>query len=117
MKELSKEMEKLAKGYSKYIYKNEDQLIDDFCNKIKEQKIGNLDLDTYSQFRFWKRETEDHLKGFYKDFKEETKDDKIPFDDFCEFIWLQMEDFIDEMPDDVSSLFKELNSRDDIARA
>ena len=117
MKELSKEMEKLAKGYSKYIEKNEDNIINDFCDKIREQKIGDLDLDTYSQFRFWKRETSDHLKNFYKDFKEETKDGKISFDDFCEFIWLQMEDFIDEMPDDVSSLFKELNSRDDIARA
>ena len=118
MKGLRKEMEKLAKGYSKYIYKNEDQLIDDFCNKIKEQKIGNLDLDTYSQFRFWKRETADHLKGFYKDFKEETKDDKIPFDEFCEFIWLQMEDFMDDMPDSISlELFKGLKAKDGMAEA
>ena len=117
MKGLNKEMKRLAEGYSKYIDKNEDEIVNDFCDKIREQKIGNLDLDTYSQFRFWKSETTDHLKDFYEDFKEDTKDDKIPFDDFCEFVWLQMEDFIDEMPDDVSSLFKELNSRDDIARA
>ena len=117
MKELNIEMEKLAKGYSKYIEKNEDNIINDFCDKIREQKIGDLDLDTYSQFRFWKSETADHLKDFYKDFKKETRDDKIPFDEFCEFVWLQMEDFIDEMPDDVSSLFKELHSKEDIARA
>ena len=117
MKELSKKMEKLAKGYSKYIYKNEDQLIDDFCNKIKEQKIGNLDLDTYSQFRYWKSESLDRLKSFHEEFKDETKDSEIHFDDFCEFVWLQMEDFMDEMPDDVSKLFRELNSKDIIAEA
>ena len=117
MKELNKEIEKMTKGYSKYIYKNEDEIIDDFCNKIREQKIGNLDLDTYSQFRFWKSETSDHLKDFYKDFKEETKDDKISFDNFCEFVWLQMEDFMDELPNDVSKLFKELNPGDEMAKA
>ena len=117
MKELSKAIEGLAKGYSKFIYKNQDKIIDDFCDKIREQKIGNLDLDTYSQFRYWKSETSDHLKDFYEDFKEDTKDDKISFDDFCEFVWLQMEDFIDEMPDDVSRLFKTLNSKDDVAEA
>ena len=111
MKGLNKAIKGLTKGYSKFIYKNEDKLINDFCNKIREQRIGNLDLDTYSLFRFWKSETTDHLKDFYKDFKEETKDGKISFDDFCEFVWLQMEDFMDEMPNDVSNLFKELNSR------
>ena len=117
MKGLSKAIDGLARGYSKYIYKNQDKIIDDFCNKIREQKIGNLDLDTYSQFRFWKSETLDRLKGFYKEFKKETKDDEIPFDDFCEFVWLQMEDFMDEIPDDVSKLFKTLTSKDEIAEA
>ena len=117
MKELNIEIEKLAKGYSKYIDKNEDEIVNDFCDKIREQKIGNLNLNTYSQFRYWKSETSDHLKDFYEDFKEDTKDDKISFDDFCEFVWLQMEDFIDEMPDDVSKLFKELHSGDVVAEA
>ena len=117
MKELNIEMEKLAKGYSKYIEKNEDNIINDFCDKIREQRIGDLDLDTYSQFRFWKSETADHLKDFYKDFKKETKDDNISFDDFCEFVWTQMESFMDEMPDDISRLFKEIHSGDGIAKA
>ena len=117
MKELSKAIEGLAKGYSKFIYKNQDKIIDDFCDKIREQKIGNLNLNTYSQFRYWKSETSDHLKDFYEDFKEDTKDDKISFDDFCEFVWLQMEDFIDEMPGDVSKLFRELNSNEFVAKA
>ena len=117
MKELNIEMEKLAKGYSKYIEKNEDNIINDFCDKIREQRIGDLDLDTYSQFRFWKSETSSNLKNFYKDFKEETKDGKISFDDFCEFVWLQMESFMDEMPDDISKLFKTLTSKDEMAEA
>ena len=117
MKELNIEMKKLAEGYSKYIDKNQDEIIKDFCRKIKRQKIGDLDLDTYSQFRFWKSETSSNLKDFYKDFKEETKDGKISFDDFCEFVWLQMESFMDEMPDDVSKLFKELHSGDVVAEA
>ena len=117
MKELSKAIDGLAKGYSKFIYKNQENLINDFCNKIKEQKIGNLDLDTYSQFRYWKSETSDRLKSFYEEFKKETKDGEIPFDDFCEFVWLQMEDCMDEMPDDISKLFKELNSKDEMAEA
>ena len=117
MKELSKAIEGLAKGYSKFIYKNQDKIIDDFCDKIKEQKIGNLDLDTYSQFRYWKSETSDRLRSFHEEFKQETKDDEIHFDDFCEFVWLQMEDCMDEMPDDISKLFKELNSNDIIAEA
>ena len=117
MKELSKAIEGLAKGYSKFIYKNQDKIIDDFCDKIKEQKIGNLDLDTYSQFRYWKSETSDRLRSFHEEFKQETKDDEIHFDDFCEFVWLQMEDCIDEMPDDISKLFKALNSKDEMAEA
>ena len=117
MKELSKAIEGLTKGYSKFIYKNQDEIINDFCDKIKEQKIGNLDLDTYSQFRYWKSETSDRLKSFYKEFKKETKDGEIHFDDFCEFVWLQMEDFIDEVPDEVSELFKGLNSNDFVAKA
>ena len=117
MKGLNIEMKKLAEGYYKYIDKNQDEIIKDFCRKIKRQKIGDLDLDTYSQFRFWKSETADHLKDFYKDFKEETKDDKIPFDDFCEFVWIQMESFMHEMPDDISRLFKEIHSGDGIAKA
>ena len=117
MKGLKREMNKLSKGYSRYIGENQDEIIDDFCKKIKEQKIGNLDLDTYSLFRFWKRETLDNLKSFYEDFKEDTKDKTIPFDDFCEFVWLQMENFMDELPDDVSKLFTELNSEEWIAEA
>jgi len=117
MKELNIEMKRLAKGYSKYIDKNQDEIVFDFCSKIMAQKIGDLDLDTYSQFRFWKRETSDNLKGFYKDFKEETKDGKISFDDFCEFVWIQMEHFMDETPDDISKLFKELHSGDVVAEA
>ena len=117
MKELSKAIEGLTKGYSKFIYKNQDEIINDFCDKIREQKIGNLDLDTYSQFRYRKNETSGRLKSFYKEFKKETKDGEISFDDFCEFVWLQMEDFMDEMPDDVSKLFKTLNSKDGIAEA
>ena len=117
MKGLNKAIKGLTKGYSKFIYKNEDKLINDFCEKIKEQKIGNLDLDTYSLFRFWKNETSDRLKSFYKEFKKETKDGEIPFDDFCEFVWLQMKDFMDEIPDDVSKLFTELNSKEWVAEA
>lgn len=110
-------MDRLAKGYSRYIDKNQDEIVKDFCKKIKQQKIGNLDLNTYSQFRYWKSEASDRLKSFHEEFKQETKDDKIHFDDFCEFVWLQMEDFMDEIPDDVSSLFKELNSNDFVAKA
>ena len=117
MKELNMEIEKLAKGYSKYIDKNEDEIVNDFCDKIREQKIGNLDLDTYSQFRYWKSETLDRLKSFHEEFKQETKDGEIHFDDFCEFVWLQMEDFMDEMPDDISKLFRELNSNEFVAEA
>ena len=117
MKELNIEMNRLSKGYSKYIHKNQDEIVNDFCDKIKEQKIGNLDLETYSQFRYWKSETSDRLKSFYKEFKQETKDGEILFDDFCEFVWLQMEDFMDEMPDDISKLFREINSNEFIAKA
>ena len=117
MKGLSKEIESLTKGYYKFINKNEEKIINDFCDKIKEQKIGDLDLDTYSKFRYWKSESMDRLKVFYKEFKQETRDDKIHFDDFCEFAWLQIEDFIDEVPDEVSELFKGLNSNDFVAKA
>ena len=117
MKELSKVIDGLEKGYSKFIHKNQDEIIFDFCAKITVQKIGNLDLDTYSQFRYWKSETLDRLKSFHEEFKDETKDSEIHFDDFCEFVWLQMEDFMDEMPDDISKLFKELNSNEFVAKA
>ena len=118
MKELSKEIEKLTKGYSKYIYRYEDEIISDFCDKIREQKIGDLDLDTYSLYRFWKMETLESLKDFYKVFKKDTGNDDIPFDDFCEFIWLKMDDFMGDMPDNISlELFKGLNVKDGMAEA
>ena len=52
-----------------------------------------------------------------EEFKDETKDGEIHFDDFCEFVWLQMEDFMDEMPNDISKLFRELNSKKIVAEA
>ena len=53
MKELNGIMQGMISDYSKYVDINSDEIVNDFCDKIREQKIGDLDLNTYSCFRFW----------------------------------------------------------------
>ena len=90
--------------YSKFIGENEEEIIDDFCIKIKEQMIGNLTLDEYSRFRFWKNHSGDYLKDFYKTFKAETKSD-IPYNIFCELMWNSLDEAIpEELKEIVSSI-------------
>ena len=47
---------KLNKKYNKYVDKNRNVLINDFCKEIRELEIGNLTLDEYTRFSFWKQE-------------------------------------------------------------
>ena len=81
--------------YSEFVGKNEKEIIDDFCSKIKKEMIGDLTLDEYSRFRFWKNHSGDHLKGFYETFKVETKSD-MPYNIFCELMWNTLDDALPE---------------------
>ena len=76
MNELNVMMQGMISDYSKYVDVNSDEIVNDFCDKIKEHKIVDLDLNTYSCFRFWKHVVHDSLKSFYKDFKKENSDKK-----------------------------------------
>ena len=55
--------------YSEFVGKNEKQIIDDFCDKVKNELLGNLTLDEYSRFRFWKHQVSKSLNTFYSQFK------------------------------------------------
>ena len=104
MNEVNAMMQGMISDYSKYVDINSDEIVNDFCDKIREQKIGDLDLNTYSCFRFWKHVVHDSLKDFYKDFKKETRDKEITFEEFCDFTWNEMGSMMDEMPQDIASL-------------
>ena len=81
--------------YSEFVGKNEKNILDDFCKKVKRELIGDLTLDEYSRFRFWEDHTSKNLKAFYKIFKEETKGD-MPYKIFCELMWNTLDDMLPE---------------------
>ena len=77
-------------SYSEYIDENEAEIVNDFCAKIKKDKIGDLDLNEYSRFRFWKHHCASTLEYFYKKFLKDTKAPELGFDVFCELSWQTM---------------------------
>tara|TARA_Y100000310_G_C20418067_1_gene685312 strand:- start:195 stop:536 length:342 start_codon:yes stop_codon:yes gene_type:complete len=99
----------IRKRYDKYVDRNREKIINDFCEEIKKEEVGDLTLDEYSKFRFWKYDQEGTLKTFYKDFKNKTKDDELDFYEFCSFIWAYM-DGIDDggLPDEIEAIIKGL---------
>tara|TARA_Y100000310_G_scaffold339816_1_gene433679 strand:- start:124 stop:462 length:339 start_codon:yes stop_codon:yes gene_type:complete len=101
-------VKKMINRYSKYVDKNEKIIINEFCEKIKKHKIGDLTLDEYSRFKFWKIETDEHLRDFFQAFKDDTKDKEIDYETFCEFTWNTVEDYIDEVPEDVKTVLQGL---------
>ena len=98
--------DKMFELYAKFIGENESAIVDDFCNKIKEEMDGALTLDEYSRFRFWKNHVNKELIEFYSRFRGETKTD-MPFDSFCELMWKTMGDI---MPEDSGELMEMMNS-------
>ena len=91
--------------YSKFVGKNKEKIIDDFCNKIKKELIGDLTLDEYSRFAFWKEHVGSELNHFYSKFKEDTKSD-LPYNVFCELMWntLDGKDLPEELQEIMSSI-------------
>ena len=93
--------------YSEFVGKNEKEIIDDFCSKVKRETIGDLTLDEYSRFRFWEDHLSDELKSFYKVFKDETKSD-VSYNTFCELMWNTLDsslpENLQEMMDSIKTL-------------
>ena len=89
--------------YSEFVGKNETQIIDDFCDKVRNELDADLTLNEYSKFRFWKHHVSKALNSFYKKFKKDTGASDTTYDDFCEFMWKDLEENIDE-----NSAFKAL---------
>ena len=98
--------DKMFELYAKFIGKNEKKIIDDFCKKIKRELIGDLTLDEYSRFRFWKNHSNKYLRTFYKVFKEDTKGE-MPYDIFCELMWNTLDD---ALPEDLQEILDSVKS-------
>ena len=96
--------EKMSKRYEIYMNNNEDMIVDDFCKEIKKERVSDLTLEEYSQFRFWKEETSEELKSFYKRFKKDTRDEAITFEKFCRFTWINMDKIEHGLPDELKSM-------------
>lgn len=90
----------MLNAYSLYVEKNEEEIINDFCDKIRNDLIGDLTLDEYSKFRFWKDLTSDELRFFYKKFRKETKTD-MNYNSFCEYMWFVLDPADESIPDEV----------------
>ena len=99
--------DKMFELYSKFIGENEEVIIDDFCDKIKKELIGDLTLDEYSRFRFWKDHSSKHLKTFYKTFKGETKSD-MPYNIFCELMWNTLDEALPEELQEIVNSIKSI---------
>ena len=91
--------------YAEFIGANEKEIIDDFCSKVKRETIGDLTLDEYSRFAFWKEHVGSELNHFYSKFKEDTKT-TIPYNLFCELMWntLDGKDIPEELQEIMSSI-------------
>ena len=104
-------IKELNKKYNKYVDKNRDKLLNDFCKEIKELEIGNLTLGEYTKFRFWKEDQVDSLTDYYKQFQNDTKDYALDFDSFCKVTWQYMEDAdIDILPKEVRMILDGLRN-------
>ena len=88
--------------YAEFINKNEKKIIDDFCKKIKKELVGNLTLDEYSRFRFWKKQTTKELSFFHKQFLNDMKNN-MSFDIFCELMWKTLESG-DHLPEELKEI-------------
>jgi len=98
--------DKMFELYAKFIGKNEKKIIDDFCDKVRNEMVGDLTLDEYSRFRFWKNHSASHLRTFYKKFKKEACSD-ITFHTFCELMWSTLDE---AMPDDLQEIMDSVKS-------
>ena len=83
--------DKMFEDFSEFMGENENKIVDDFCDKIKKDKIGNLTLDEYLRFRFWKSHTSKEITFFHSKFVEDTKTN-MSFDSFCELLWNTLDD-------------------------
>ena len=92
--------DKMFKEFSKFVGDNETDIIDDFCEKIKNDKVGDMTLDEYSRFRFWQVHISKELSFFHSKFVEETKDD-MSYNAFCEMLWCTLDDAVPEWWDDL----------------
>ena len=101
---------KLIDKYISFVDKNETKIVNDFCKKIKESRVGDLTLDEYSRFRFWMVESKPHLKTFFKVFKKDTRDAELDFEKFCEFTWMTMDEYIDEVPKEIKDVMEGLKN-------
>jgi len=107
----------LQQEYSDFISKNEKRLIDDFCDKIKEEKVGDLNLEDYTRYIYWKKISEKDLNNFFAEFKKNTKDYDIPYGKFCEFIWSELVVSGEDLPPNLKEVKRILdNSRNNNLR-
>ena len=96
--------DKLFNKYSKYIDANKDEIVDDFCDKIKKEELGDLTLDEYSRFRFWKWFSSDRIEEFYLDYKKTVGEDYVEYDEFCELLWLSMSEDLPDLKSVMNSM-------------
>lgn len=98
--------DKLQKGFNEFVDKNEDEIIKEFCNKIMTERIGDLNLNEYSHFKFWKNQVLDFLKDFYKEFLKDTNQEEkdLNFDMFCEATWLTLDEESDDVLKELSKI-------------
>ena len=97
--------DKMFELYSKFVGDNEEEIIDDFCNKVKRDLIGDLTLDEYSRFRFWKDYSNKALREMFRRYRIDTKDD-MSYNTFCDLMWKTLDENIPEEMKDIMHSIK-----------
>ena len=95
--------DKMFNDFIRFIDGDKDEIIKDFCDKIVKEEIGDLSLNEYVRFRFWKHSMNNELRNFYKSYILETNDIGS-FDVFCEMSWL----CLDQIVNDGNEILKEM---------
>lgn len=97
--------------------KNKETIVNDFCKLIQDRHIGDLNLNQYTMFVFWKHEAKNELRDFYKKFLKDTKADDVNYEEFCEMMWHWIDEDIKDIPKEIEDIKDFLEENNMIGKA
>lgn len=111
------EIEEAMKRAEEFAGSNKETIINDFCKLIKDRQIGDLSLNQYTMFVFWKHESKNELRDFYKRFLKDTKAEDVDYEEFCEMIWHWLGEEVEDIPKELGDIKDFLEENNIIGKA
>ncbi len=111
------EIEEAIKRAEEFADTNREAIVNDFCKLIKDRQIGDLSLNQYTMFVFWKHEAKNELRDFYKLFLKDTKTKDVDYEEFCEMMWHWLDEDIEDIPKEIGDIKDFLEENNIIGKA